>query len=228
MLIENKNFIVTGGSDGLGLAICKNLVAKGANVAVISRKIYDERNSQSKTKFFQCDITDSNQVENTIESIINEFKTIDGLINCAGIWQKTNKFEEISLKEISEVISVNLTGLIFVTNKVLPYLKERKESSLVNIASKSGTRPMDLQTVYCASKYGVKGFTDTLKLELKGSAVKVLGFYPSGMNTKMFEKAGEEFPADNFMNIDEIAEIISFAIERPGNISLEEIQVEKY
>ena len=87
---------------------------------------------------------------------------------------------------------------------------------------------MDLQAVYCASKYGVKGFTDTLKLELKGSPVKVMGFYPSGMNTKMFEKVEEDFPVETFMNIDEIAEIISFAIERNGNISIEEIQVEKY
>jgi len=114
------------------------------------------------------------------------------------------------------------------TKEVLPYLKKNKESVLVNISSKSGTRPMDLQAVYCASKYGVKGFTDTLKLELKKSSVKIMGFYPSGINTKMFEKAGEGFPAETFMNADEIAEIITFAIERPGNISIEEIQVEKY
>lgn len=218
MIIKDKIIIVTGGSEGLGKAISEKLVAKGAQVVNISRK----------SEKYPCDITDKVQVTETVRKIVKDFSRIDGLINAAGVWQKTKAHEEISLNEIELVLDTNLKGLIYVTNTVLPHLKRTKEAVLVNISSKSGTRPMDLQTVYCASKYGVKGFTDTLKLELKGTPVKVLGLYPSGMNTKMFAKTGEDFPASTFMDVNEIAEIVTFAIERPGNISIEEIQIEKY
>jgi len=221
MQIKNKVFIVTGAGDGLGKAIAENLEQKGAKVARLFRSV-------GGAGSYACDVTDKVQVRDNVDKIVKDYGTIDGLINAAGVWQKTKPLEELGLDEIEAVLDTNLKGLIYVTNVALFHLKKAKESVIVNISSKSGTRPMDLQTVYCASKYGVKGFTDTLKLELKGSPVKVLGFYPSGMNTKMFEKAGEEFSADSFMDVNEIAEIISFAIERPGNISIEEIQVEKY
>lgn len=225
MKIKDKVFIVTGASQGLGKAICNNLVSKGAKVAMVSRNAGEE---MEPATHFVCDITDKTQVKSVIDKIAKQFGRIDGLVNSAGLWLKTTPLEEVNLDDAEKVLDTNLKGMVFVTKEVLPYLKKANESALVNISSKSGTRPMDLQAVYCASKYGVKGFTDTLKLELKGSAVKVLGFYPSGMNTKMFEKAGEDFPAENFMDVNEIAEIITFAIERPGNISIEEIQVEKY
>jgi len=144
------------------------------------------------------------------------------------MWHKVGHLENIGSEVISKLIDLNVTALIQVTAAVLPYLKRKQESVLVNISSKSGTRPQEGQTVYCASKFAVRGFTDTLKLELKGSPVKVLGFYPSGMATEFFAKSGETFSAEKFMNVDEIADIITYSVERPGNISIEEIQVEKY
>jgi len=225
MNISGKVFVVTGASQGLGKAICEKLELKGAKVAKISRNMGD--NSESSGSF-SCDITDKVQVKDTVAKIVKQYGVIDGLINCAGLWLKTVNLEDNSLKDVEKVLDTNLKGAIFMTSESMPYLKSADEASIVNISSKSGTRPMELQAVYCASKYGLKGFTDSLKLELKGSSVKVMGFYPSGMNTKMFEKAGENFPAETFMDVSEIAEIIVFAIERPGNISIEEIQIEKY
>jgi NADP-dependent 3-hydroxy acid dehydrogenase YdfG len=232
MLLKDKLIIVTGASEGLGRAITESLVDKGAKVAAIARdkNKLDElcKKVGNSVIAYSCDITDTVALKNTIAQILKEHGEIDGMINNAGIWHTMGELGSIDPTVIDQVISLNLTALIHCTQLVLPYLKRRNEAVIVNISSKSGTRPQEGQTVYCASKFGVRGFTDTLKLELKGGPVKVLGFYPSGMATSFFEKSGEAFSEEKFMNVDELADIVTYAIERPGNISIEEIQVEKY
>ncbi len=232
MKLQDKVIIVTGASEGLGKAITSSLVSKGARVIAIARnasklkKLTDELGDS--VRVYSCDIRDTQKFTTVLERSISDLGQVDGIVNCAGVWHKMDKLENINSETIAHVIGINLTALIQGTAIVLPFLKRRDEAIIVNISSKSGTRPQEGQTVYCASKFGVRGFTDTLKLELKGGPVKVMGFYPSGMNTELFAKANESFPVDKFMNVDGIADIITYAMERPGNISIEEIQVEKY
>jgi NADP-dependent 3-hydroxy acid dehydrogenase YdfG len=230
--LKDKVFIVTGASEGLGKEIAKKLVHDSAKVALIARSSeklsrLDEELGLSASSF-SCDVTKKEDVRSTVAEVIKKFGQIDGLINSAGVWQKLNNLEDISMDEVDLVIDTNLKGTIYFSIESLEYLKKSSESVIINISSKSGTRPMDKQTIYCASKFGVKGFTDTLKLELKSTNVKVMGVYPSGMNTKMFEKKGEGLDSKTFMNVEEIADIVVSAIKRPGNISVEEIQIEKY
>jgi len=230
--LRDKVFIVTGASEGLGKDIAKKLVQEFAKVALVARSS-DKLSNLAKelgpfSASFPCDVTKKDEVKNAVKKIVEKFGKLDGLINSAGVWQKLNNLEDITMDEVDLVIDTNLKGTIYFAIESMKQLKKVQEAVIVNISSKSGTRPMDKQTIYCASKFGVKGFTDTLKLELKSSKIKVMGVYPSGMNTKMFEKKGEGLDSSTFMNVEEIADIIVSAIKRPGNISIEEIQIEKY
>lgn len=232
MRLKDKVFIVTGASEGLGKEISKKLVQESAKVVLVARSLEKlsvlEKELGPLATSFICDVTKKEEVSIVVKEVSEKFGRIDGLINSAGVWQKLNNLEDISTDEVDLVIDTNLKGTIYFSIEALRQLKKSPEAVIVNISSKSGTRPMDKQTIYCASKFGVKGFTDTLKLELKSSNVKVMGVYPSGMNTKMFEKKGESLDSSTFMNVEEIADIVTDAIKRPGNISIEEIQIEKY
>jgi NADP-dependent 3-hydroxy acid dehydrogenase YdfG len=82
------------------------------------------------------------------------------------------------------------------------------------------------QSVYTASKYGVRGFTEVLKVDLKDTNVKVAGVYQSGTNTNMFKKAGDDFSTDNFTNPADLADLIAYILSRPEKIWLHDVQID--
>jgi len=232
MNLKDKIAFITGGSEGLGKATAENLSREGAKVALVARNLENLRRVAKKIGRnaypLACDVTKPGEVKKVVNQVIKKFGRIDIIINCAGAWHKKNSLEKISDDEIQTIIDVNLKGVINVTKYTLPILKENKESYIVNISSHSGVKAKLHQSVYCGAKFGVRGFTEALKLELKETNIKVVGFYPSGMNTQMFQKAGETFSSKDFMKTTDIAEIIKFVITRSGNIHLEELWVDKF
>lgn len=232
MNLKNKVVLITGASDGLGKAIAQRLSKEGARLALLARdgvkleKIAKELGPRVIS--VTCDITKPEDIKKAVNQVVKHFGKINVLINCAGIWLKLKHLEEATSKEISDVIDVDLKGLIYTTKETLPYLKKSKEAYIVNISSRSGVKAKRLQAVYCAAKFGVKGFTDALKLELNEHDIKVVGFYPSGMNTKMFKKTGETFSSKGFMKVENIADIVCYIIQRSQNICIEEIWVDKF
>lgn len=225
MKLKDKILVITGASSGFGRAIAKEMLKNGAKIYGLSR--HKGENLGENFKWINTDITNNESIKNAVAEVQKTDKTIDILINNAGIWHKSGSLEGITDEKIEEVINVNLKGLILVTKAFLPILN-KEEGCLFNIASQSGVRAMEGQSVYCASKFGVKGFTDVLKLDLKDTNIKVVGFYPSGMNTKMFEKGGETFNSDKFMKVEDIAEIVIFMVTRPKNICMEEVWIKKF
>ncbi len=234
MELQNKIIIITGASDGIGKQIAFGLAKEGAKLALIARDI--ERLTEVKeksielgasdTEVYPCDIKNTNKLKETVNSIISKFGKIDILINNAGIWQKINSTEKIKEDTINDVIETNLTALIHLTKLCLPNLKDQEEAAIINVISKSGSVAQKGQSVYTASKYGVRGFTEVLKADLKETNVKVAGIYQSGTNTKMFEKTGENFSTEKFTNPADLADVIAYVLSRPKNIWLHEVHLE--
>lgn len=237
MVLKNKIAVVTGASDGIGKQIALKLAAQGVSLALVARN--EERlaevknqclNSGSpKVESYICDISIKDQVKETSTKIISDFQNIDILINNAGIWQKVGQLTEASLEDIQSVISVNLTGLVMLTNLLLPNLKNQKESLIINVSSHSGIEPKLGQSVYCASKWGVTGFTESLRLDLKGSGVRVAGVYQGGTRTALFEKASDPKDAETFNKFtdpSDLADVVVFMLSRPPQIWLHDVRVE--
>ncbi|MDD4289710.1 MAG: SDR family NAD(P)-dependent oxidoreductase [Patescibacteria group bacterium] len=235
MNLKNKTIIVTGASDGIGKQIAFRLAKENTNLILIARnkKRLDSVKKQSmksgalKVKTYICDIRKIDSLEKTAKSIIYEFKKIDVLINNAGIWQKLGPIEKIKKQTINDIISTNLTGLIHTTRLFIPTLKKTKESAIINISSKSGILPQEGQSVYTASKYGVRGFTEVLELDLKNTNIKVAGIYQGGINTDMFKKTGEKFSTDNFANPDDLADVIAYILKLPKKIWISHIKIDR-
>ncbi len=177
-------------------------------------------------KIYTCDIRQTDKLETTIKNIVSDFGTVDILINNAGIWQKIMPIDKISKEIVDDVIETNLSALIHTTRLLLPTLRVRDEAVIINVISQSGVVAQKGQSVYTASKYGVHGFTEVLKADLKGSNIRVAGVYQSGTNTKMFEKTGENFSTKKFTNPSDLADVVAYMLTRPDKIWLHDVRVE--
>lgn len=234
MELTNKVIVITGASDGIGKQIALRLAREGVNLALIARdgKRLSEVGGEaeglgaSKVNSYPCDIRQADKLKLTVDAIISDFKTVDILINNAGIWQKISPLDEVGEDVVDNVIFTNLSALIHTTRLLLPTLRKRPEAAIINITSKSGVVAQEGQSVYSASKFGVRGFTEVLKADLKGSSVRVAGVYQSGTNTKMFEKTGENFPTEKFTNPSDLADVVVYMLSRPKQIWLHDVRVE--
>ncbi len=190
MEIENKVVLITGASSGIGQATAIEFAKKGS-IPIITynknpkgaKKTYRECQKHTKTLLVKLDISKEKSIQKSIKSIIKQAKKIDILINNAGIinW---GKFETQPASKITEQIDTNLKGTMNMTKHCLPYLKKQKKAIIINIASIAGKYPYAEIAPYCATKFGIRGFTKSLSLELPNN-IKIYSVNPGATATKM-------------------------------------------
>ena len=162
MRLKGKKVLITGGSRGLGRAICIALASEGANIAFTYRNSGDAVKSLIEevksygidVLNFQCDVRDRKVWRSVVGEIENEWKSIDSLINNAGI-NKPTDFDKITDSDWDEVLSINLKGPFIATQETFPLLKRSKAASIVNIGSTSGQYGGPRTAHYAASKAGL-------------------------------------------------------------------------
>ena len=238
MNIKGKTIIVTGSSEGIGKEIALALAKQGANLALVARNEANLKQVLSQiialgskdTKLYVCDLSNLAQIKATTAQIIADYpKNLIGLVNNAGVWQKLNNLEDIPDDELTEVIQINLTGLIRFTKEMLPTFKQQLESAIINISSRSGLSAHVGQTVYAATKWGVRGFTGVLIEDLKDTNIHIAGVYQGKTNTDIFNKVGEGFTPEqqsSFIPARALGEVIASMFTLPPQIWLSEIHVE--
>ncbi|MFA6007480.1 MAG: SDR family oxidoreductase [Candidatus Shapirobacteria bacterium] len=235
MNIKNKNIVLTGASDGIGRCTALKLAAAGSNLALVARtqeklnQLQQELSAKyPEQKFiaYQCDLCQLDQIKSTVQKVITDFKNIHILLNIAGIWVKMSPLEEANPEDVQSVIQTNLIGLIQITNQLLPNLKQQSEAIIINDSSRSGYLAQPGQTIYSASKFGVTGFTEVLKVDLKDSNIRVAGIYQAGTDTQLFSKANEiDRPRDNFTDPNDLADTIVFMLTRPPKLWIHDIRI---
>ena len=233
MELKNKVVVVTGSSDGIGKEIALRLAKDGVKLALIARN-EEKLAAVSKEALalwaasvnaYVCDMTDTHILESTTHVIASELGGVDVLVNNAGIWQKAMQLDEIESSTIESVIDINLTALIESTRLFLPMLRARDEAAIINVSSKAGVVAQGWFSVYSATKYWVRGFTEVLKEDLKETNIRVAGVYQSGTNTGMFAKADEDFPVEKFTNPADLADVVGYMLWLPPKIWLHDVRV---
>lgn len=223
--ILEKIILISGGSDGLGLATAKAL-NKNNTVIILSpeKEKCEEIKKYFDIDFAVADVTKENDVIKAVNHVIKKYGRIDTLINNAGIWIE-GKLEDNEYEKMKKVFEVNVLGAMNLTQKVVPHMKKLKRGRIVSVVSQAGLYPKSERSVYHASKYALHGFVQSLAIELATYGIAVSGFYPDKMNTHFFAKAGNKKDAKNFIEVDEAVRAIEFIVETSENLNIPELGI---
>ena len=207
--LKDKVVVITGSSGGLGLSLAKLLVLKGARVVISSRdeKKLCQVGKEMNILSVVADVTNEEEVSSLATIVTAEYGRIDYWINNAGIWVPHSSIEEMDIKKVHDMLEVNLFGTIYGSKHALMRMKKQGNGTIVNIISTSGLYGRANSSGYASSKWAVRGFTESLRDEVKDSNIKVIAVYPGGMKTNLFdEKKPDDY--ENYMTAESVAETI--------------------
>jgi NAD(P)-dependent dehydrogenase (short-subunit alcohol dehydrogenase family) len=218
--LEGAVVIVTGGSSGLGAAVVDALSLRGAKPVVLDRDP-----PGAGIDHVVVDLAERVAAAEAVAHIVDGLGGLDGVVTCAGT-DACGALRDVPADAWERVIAVNLLGTVAVIRAALPALV-RNRGRIVTVASTLGLRAVSDATAYCASKFGVVGFTRALAAETAGS-VGVTLLIPGGMATAFFDDRPEQYRpgADATLNPPErVAAAIAFALEQPAGSEIREMVV---
>lgn len=193
MDFKNKIVVITGASSGIGRASAIEFAKKGANIALVARRKEklldvekDLKKFNIKTLVSVCDVSDKNQVENMAKCVVDNFGSIDFLVNNAG-FAIHGRVSELSIEEIEAQMKTNFFGMVYCIKHFLPIMLSKKFGHIVNVASVAASFGLPGIASYCASKFGMLGFSEGLKNELQGTGVNVTVVSPIMVRTNFFD-----------------------------------------
>ena len=183
-ILKNKKIIISAGASGIGWAIAKVCLSKGATVFIndIDKKYLNKvkQHPLNKKKLFayECDASNENDVKNLFKQISKKTKKIDALINNVGIAGPTGTIEKLKSKDWEQTLKINVISHFYFIKLAIPMLKKNKGGSIINLSSGAGIMGFPLRSPYAASKWAVIGVTKTLAMELGKFKIRVNAICP--------------------------------------------------
>ncbi|GAA0861134.1 3-oxoacyl-[acyl-carrier-protein] reductase [Paraclostridium tenue] len=223
--LDGKVCLITGGSRGIGKAIAKKLALHKANIIINytsnendALKVKEEIKEYGvKCVLIKCDVSKNSDVENMIETAINEFGKIDILVNNAGV-TKDGLLIRMKEEDFDKVIDINLKGVFNCTKLVCKYMMKKRYGKIINISSVVGITGNIGQVNYCASKAGVIGLTKSSARELASRNINVNAIAPGFIDTDMTsilnenlkEQMLKNIPQNRFGEAEDVANLVLF------------------
>ncbi len=195
--------VITGAGSGMGRELALQLSGLGAivalndwNEAMLAQTLADVEAAGGSGMASAFDVGDRAAVFGFADAVMARYGRVDGVINNAGIAMERRRIEHTPLEVFERVIQINLWGVIYGTLAFLPHLKLQSEASIVNISSIFGIIGYGGQGAYSTTKFGVRGFTETLRQELHGSPIAITCVHPGGVKTGIIKNIpGDPSPA---------------------------------
>jgi NAD(P)-dependent dehydrogenase (short-subunit alcohol dehydrogenase family) len=217
--------LVTGGASGLGAATARAVAEAGGRAVVLDRVPPPAGVAGAVADFELVDLADPRAAEAAVRAVADRVGGLDAVFTAAGT-DRCGTLAEVPGTEWDRVVMVNLLGTVAVVRAALPYLTA-SGGTVVTCASTLGLRAVSDATAYCASKFGVVGFTRALAVETQG-AIGVTMLVPGGMHTAFFDDRDEKYkpPADAKLNRPEsVARAVLFALRQPPGCEVRELVV---
>ncbi len=212
-----KTLLITGASRGIGLEIVKSLEQK-YNIINISRSSGELKNLNIEN--IPLDLSDSSNFPE-LENILKN-KKIDILINNAG-GGAHSKIQNVSIKKMEEAINLNLNSAIILTKIVSKNMIKNKRGQIINIASIHALSGNPNSSLYSASKFALRGFSESIYHELKKHNIKVTAIYPDLVDTELLPKSFKG--RDKILKPENISDIINYILSLPENVVIKDLTV---
>jgi short-subunit dehydrogenase len=199
-MLKDKVVVITGASSGIGALAAKFLSEQGAIPVLVARSVEKLESVGAQLtgahELIAMDVTQQEQVQQVIDHVIQRYGKIDVLLNNAG-YGKFDSLLDMSVDDFSEMMNVNYLGTVRCTKAVLPYMLQRGEGHIVNVASMAAKIGTARSTSYTATKHAVYGFSNSLRQELRGTGITVSTVNPGPIDTPFFELAD---PSGNYIS----------------------------
>jgi NAD(P)-dependent dehydrogenase (short-subunit alcohol dehydrogenase family) len=198
MKLQGRKILITGASQGFGLAVAERCLAEGADVAVCarSREQIEQTAAALRAKAAKgqrvaaavADVSNQKDVEALVADATRELGDLDGLVNNAGVYGPKGLIEEVDWADWAKAIEINLLGTVLPCRAVLPAFRRRGAGKIVNLSGGGATAPLPRLSAYAASKAAVVRFTETLAEELRGTHIDVNAIAPGALNTRLLDE----------------------------------------
>ncbi|RVM02810.1 SDR family oxidoreductase [Sinorhizobium meliloti] len=234
---RDKVVVITGASSGLGEATARHLAERGATVVLGARRrdridaLAGELMSKGhRAKAVQTDVTDRKQVQNLVDTAVQEFGRIDVMLNNAGLMPLA-PLERLKIDEWDRMIDVNIKGVLYGIAAALPHMKAQRSGHIINVSSVYGHVVDPGATVYCATKFAVRALSEGLRKEVKPYNIRTTIISPGAVSTELLDHISEkdiqagtkEFVSKIAVGADTFARTVAFAVNEPDDVDINEI-----
>ena len=236
--MSKKTVLITGATSGIGKSTAYRLADSKMNLIICGRrgevldKIREDLSKLTSIITLCFDVSDNNQVKKAIESLPNEFKQIDILINNAGNAHGLDKIQDGNVEDWDNMIDSNVKGFLYVAKAVIPRMVQNSSGHIINIGSLAGREVYEKGNVYCATKHAVNAISKGMRIDLNKHNIKVSEINPGLVETN-FSKvrfkgdaiADTVYKGYKALQAEDIAEIIEFEISRPDHVNIADLLV---
>ena len=230
-----KISIISGGTSGLGLEIADLLVKSGKNVLILGRNgekiavALSRLNKSVKNNLIEgliCNIGNGEDIISLGDYLTKQKFSVEYLFNNAGMGLFT-KAENSTSEMVDSIFEANVKGMILLTSEILRLTPAAEELTIVNIMSTSALLGRAEETIYCAAKWGARGYTEALRTELKGTKRNIIAVYPGGMRTDFWKIIGKDKNISSFMDPAEVAVKIVNAVQSSDKLLVTDITINR-
>lgn len=240
MSLHGQIVFITGASSGIGMSCAHAFAAQGADLLLCARrterleKLADEiqtKYSGIRIHTFTLDVRNNGAVTSALSSLPPEWRSIDVLINNAGLSRGLDKFQDASIQDWEEMIDTNVKGLLYISKAVAPMMLHRAKGHIINIGSIAGREVYPRGHVYCASKHAVDAITKGLRIDLVDTPIRVTTVDPGLVETEFSivrfhgdeQKANAVYQNLTPLRPNDVADAVVWAATRPSHVQIADI-----
>ena len=240
-MLKDKIVLITGASSGIGAACAHHFARLGAKLLLCARRLDKlqevvasiNQECQVDMHTFQLDVTKHADVVKSVESLPTAWKSVDILLNNAGLAAGLDHFQDGNIDDWEAMIDTNVKGLLYVTKAILPGMIARNRGHIINIGSVAGHYVYPKGAVYCASKFAVNALTEGLRMDLFGTKIRVSTIDPGAVETNFSlvrfkgdaARAASVYEGMDPLTPDDIADTIVFCATRPPHVNISQVMI---
>lgn len=236
-----KIALITGATAGIGEATATRLAKEGYDLIITGRRkdrlnrLKDslEKDFNSKVWALCFDVREKDAVNKNLNSLPDQWKNIDVLVNNAGLAVGKDPIQEGDIDDWERMIDTNIKGLLYITRTITPWMVERKKGHIINVASIAGKEVYPAGNVYCATKHAVDALSRAMRLDLVEHGIKVTNIAPGLVETEFSvvrfkgdqEKADKVYEGYQPLTAEDIADVIWFTASRPAHVNIADVLI---